>query len=152
MEEGWGGKSGERRRKAPGLRWTDGLTVNGRQRWRGGEKKELLFLFLLLDIFQDQKELKKSSSFSSGIWGDGSTRSSCQWVFFLGFFKSAACPNLEDIVYSWWKDKPARPGPCPPPPPPPEQSGHYQGTKKECSTATSIWFWLEDIQGLCKFY
>lgn len=94
-------------------RWTDGEWETEMER---GEKKELLFLFLLLDIFQDQKELKKSSSFSSGIWGDGSTRSSCQWVFFLGFFKSAACPNLEDIVYSWWKDKPARPGPCPPPP------------------------------------
>ena len=74
-------------------------------------------------------------------------RSSCQWVFFLGFCKSATCPNLEDAVYSWGRDKPAAPAP-----PPSEQSGHYQRTKKERCTATSIWFWLEHIQRLCKFY
>lgn len=55
--------------------------------------------------------------------------------FSWGFSSQAACSNLEDDVYSWGRDKPAALAPAPS-----EQSGHYQRTKEECCTATSIWF------------
>ena len=139
------GEEGRRKEKSLPSRWTDGLTG-----WtRGGDgqgKKELLSLFLMYFRIKRHRK-KKIFKFFIGPGGDGTTRSSCQWVFFLGFSKSATCPNLEDAVYSWGRDKPAAPAP-----PPSEQSGHYQRTKKEHCTATSIWFWLEHIQRLCEFY
>ena len=143
------GEEGRRKEKSPPIemnRWTD--RVNQRWRWTGGKRSSLSCCLRISGSKSIGKE-KKSSSFSSGPGGDGTTRSSGQWVFFLGFCKSAACPNLEDAVYSWGREKPVAPAPAPAPA---EQSGHYQRTKKERCTATSIWFWLEHIQRLCKFY
>lgn len=97
-------------------RWTD--RVNERPRWGGKKKKKSssFLLFLFPDKFQDQKQRGREESPEVFIRHLGQLKNKVQLPMggLPGVFKAAACPNLEDnIVYSWWKDKPARPAPPP---------------------------------------